>query len=354
MRTIVFSHAYLDPANRGKLRALAGQGVSVTAAFPGGVTGEDGGVRLVPIFAKGDPAQPAALDWNRRALRRLLNDVRPEIIQIEEEPGTQASAAAAAEAARLGIPVVLFSWESLPRRKGFWERRRAGASFTAARGAIGGNALAAELLQAELPNLPVIALPQIGVSPPPPPARPVNPLLAIGYVGRLLPERGVDDLLRACATIMGPWSLTVAGTGPEQESLEALAQRLGLASRIRWLGGVGRSEVAALWPQLDCLVIPSRPTATWTERWSPVLIEAMGHGVVPLVTEGGGLTAVAEGVGVVVKDVEALGEALQSLRAFPEERRQRGSAARQRVLEHYVDAALAQKTVALWRRILGR
>lgn len=351
MRALVLSHAYLDPANRGKLRALAGQGVSLTAAVPGAIAGEDGGVRFVPIPTKGDPSDPDNLRWSRGALKRLLTDFRPDVVQIEEEPGTPAAATASTEAARLGIPVVLFSWESLPRRRSFWERRRAGASFRAARAAIGGNALAAELLQAVNRSMPVIALPQFGVAPPPPLERPAHEQLAIGYVGRLLPERGVDDLLRACATIMGPWSLTVAGTGPEQESLEALTQRLGLASRVRWLGGVGRSVVSALWPELDCLVIPTRRTANWTERWSPVLIDAMAHGIVPIVTQGGGLTAVVEGVGVVVGDIEALELALQSLRAFPEERRRRGAAARQRVLENYIDSALAQKTLALWRLV---
>lgn len=352
MRAIVLSHTYLDPANRGKLRALAGQGVSLAAAVPGGTTGEDAGVRVIPIPATGSASDPGSFTWNRRALKKLLHDFRPDVVQIEEEPGTPVAAATSKEAARLGIPVVLFSWESLPRRAGFWERRRTAASFQAARAAIGGNTLAAALLQSGNKSIPVVVIPQLGVAPPPPLIRPDSERLSIGYVGRLLPERGVDDLLRAAATIMGQWSLTIAGAGPEQEPLEALVQRLGLASRVRWLGGVSRTEISALWSELDCLVIPSRKTATWTERWSPVLIDAMAHGVVPVVTDGGGLTGVVHGVGIVVRDVESLGEALQTLRGFPEERLRRGVAARQRVLEHYVDAALAQETLALWKRIV--
>jgi len=199
----------------------------------------------------------------------------------------------------------------------------------------------------------VATLPQFGVDPPPHLIRPGQAGLAIGYVGRLLPERGVDDLLRACATIMGPWTLTIAGTGPEQEALEALAQRLGLASRIRWLGGIDRTAIAALWPQLDCLAFPSRPSATWTERWSPVLVDAMAHGVVPLVSSGGGLTGVVEGAGLVADGVEAMGEALQALRAYPEERAHRGAMARQRVLDRYIDTAVARETMALWREVLA-
>lgn len=354
MRAIVLSHTYLNPASRGKLRALVGQGCSITAALPGGSVGEDGGVRLAPIPITGDLAEPAALNWNRRAIRRLLSDVHPDVIQIEEEPGTRVAAVAASEAARLGIPVVLFSWQSLPGKRGFWERRRAGSCFAAARAAVGGNAAAAQLLRSRAGNIPVVNMPQIGVAPPPPISREFQESLAIGYVGRLVAERGVDVLLRACASIMGSWSLTVAGTGPEQESLELLAERLGLASRIRWLGGVSRGDIDALWAELDCLVLPSASTATWAERWSPVLVEAMALGVVPLVMAGNALQEVVEGAGVVTQDAESLGLALQSLLAYPAERRERGAAARQRVLERYVDTALARETLALWRQIARR
>lgn len=354
MRAIILSHLYLDPAQRGKLRALAGQGSTVVVAVPGGVAGEDAGIRLAPIPVRGDPAEPEALRWNRRAIRRLLTEFRPDVLQIEEEPATPAAATAAAEAARLGIPVVLFTWESLPGRRGFAERRRAAASLAAARGGIGGNVLAADLLQTQRPGIPVVTIPQLGVAPPPPPVEKTpGPALAIGYVGRLIPERGVDMLLRGCAMVMGHWTLTVAGTGPEQEPLEELAQRLGLASRIRWLGGVSRAEVEALWPSLDCLVIPSRQTGDWAERWSPVLVDAMARGVVPVVTEGSTLHAVVEEAGRAVKDEESLGMALQGLLAYPEERRRLSAAARQRVLERYVDSALAEQTLALWRRVVG-
>jgi glycosyltransferase involved in cell wall biosynthesis len=174
----------------------------------------------------------------------------------------------------------------------------------------------------------------------------------IGYVGRLLPERAVDLLLRACSLLMGPWILTVAGTGPEQEELELLAQRLGLASRIRWLGGVTRADVEALWPNLDCLVLPGRPSGEGVERWSTVLVDAMARGVVPVVMEGGILHAIVADAGKTARDEESLCEALQQLMAFPEERRALGAAARQRVLEHYVDAAIAEQTMALWQQVL--
>lgn len=352
MRAVIVSQAYLDPAQRGKLRALTGLGASVVAAVPGGDAGDDAGVRLAPIPTRGDPAAPAGLRWSRRALRRLFTDFRPDIVQIEEEPPTRAAAAAARESARLGIPAIAFSWESLPPPLGFRERRRAGATLRHCAAVIGGTAHAAQRLADVVPGRPSLVLPQHGIAPPRPAARvTTGEALALGYVGRLLPERGVDLLLRAATTVMGAWSLTVAGTGPEQEPLEELAQKLGLASRIRWLGGIGRDEITALWPTLDALVVPSRLGPQWVDRWSPVLIDAMARQVVPVVMAGSPLASVVEDAGLVVEDEETLGLALQHLLAYPEKRHVLATAARRRILEEYVDDAVARRTLEFWQGV---
>jgi glycosyltransferase involved in cell wall biosynthesis len=210
-----------------------------------------------------------------------------------------------------------------------------------------------ERLRGLLPGRPVIELPQFGVPLPPATDRSPRDVLSIGYIGRLLPDRGVDRLLRACATLLGGWSLTVAGTGPEQEPLELLAQRLGLASRVRWLGGVTREEVIALWEELEVLVLPADPRADGAERWSRVLIEAMARGVIPVVMEGGIAASIVGDAGKHARDDEALEVILQTLRAYPADRARLASVARQRVLDHFVDAALAKGTLNFWERILA-
>lgn len=340
MRAVILSHLYLDPDRRGKLRALAGMGVSLTVAVPGGATTEDAGVRLASI--------PVG---NRKVIRALLADRRPDLIQIEEEPGSEIAVHASSEAARLQIPVV-FCCQDAHRPDGFFARRRARRALRPARGAIAGNALAVEHLRDVLPHIPVIELPQFGVPLPPPVERPPREVLSLGYVGRLLPERAVDRLLRACATLLGGWSLTIAGTGPEQESLELLAQRLGLASRVRWLGGVTREEVEALWEHIEVLVLPADPEAEGAERWSAILVEAMARGVIPVVMEGGIPASIVGDAGKQAKDDEALEVILQTLRAYPADRTRLAAAVRQRVLDHFVDPALATATLKFWERIL--
>lgn len=175
--------------------------------------------------------------------------------------------------------------------------------------------------------------------------------LAIGYLGRLVPERGVDQLLRACNQVMGSWTLTILGTGPAQEPLEVLAQRLGQASRLRWLGGAGREAIERLWAEIDVVVVPSRATPEWVERFHPNLLDAMARGIPGVVTDTGALPELVGDAGWIAADAEGIALGLQHLLADPDRRRRLGLAARERVIRHFSDAAIAERTAAFWRDV---
>jgi len=353
VRAVIISQEYLDPARRGKLRALAGLGCAVTVATPGGESGIDGGVRLAPVPARGDATDASRRVWSRRALTALLRDVRPDIVQIEAEPGTQAAAAATRAAVSLHLPTIAFSWESLARPWSFFERRRRRTTLGAAQGIIGGNRLAVGLLRTEAPAARHAVIPQFGLSLPAAATHTERPGLAIGFIGRLVPERGAELLFRACNQVMGAWTLAVLGTGPEQESLELLAQRLGLSARLRWLGGAGRSQIEQFWQDIDVLAVPSRATQDWVEQFSPLLIEAMAHGVTAVVTDTGALPEIVSDAGMIVSDPESMALAFQHLLADPAMRQRLGEAGRRRVLAHYADTPIAEQTLAFWHEVLA-
>lgn len=366
MRAIVVSPTYIDPATRGKLRALASLGVSLTVAVPArwsptargplleAAWGNDGGLRIVPIPVTAERGE--AVGWKSGDLHRLFADFRPEIIQVEAEAWTPVAAVTTARAARLGIPTTLFAWESVVRRSTFLERWRRTRTLGRVKGLIGGNKLAAQLLAREHPGIPVAVIPQFGLTPPLETRRPDHTELAIGFVGRLIPEKGLDSLFRACVKLLGRWRLTVVGSGPAQESLEQLAERLGIASRVTWRGPVPSAELRQLWPELDCLVVPSRTTPQWVETFNPALVEAMGHGVTVVGTDSGALPEMIDTAGLVVPedDVGALTAALQHLADAPRDRTRLGREARLRVIAEYVDGAVARRTLEFWERVLGR
>jgi glycosyltransferase involved in cell wall biosynthesis len=143
----------------------------------------------------------------------------------------------------------------------------------------------------------------------------------------------------------------VVGTGPAQEELEGLAERLGIAGRVTWLGALPRQRVEGIWPQLDCVVLSSRTAPRWVEAMPRAAIEAMAHGVAVVASAAGALPEIVGSAGIVVPedDVVALAEALQRLHDDPTERERLAAAGRRRVMSEYTDSAIAEKTLRFWR-----
>jgi glycosyltransferase involved in cell wall biosynthesis len=365
VRAVIVSHLYADPANRAKLRSLAGLGVTLAAAVPdrwsssdgvaqGTEWGDDAGVRVVPIPVRGPVGHPERLLWNAQTLQRLLADFRPDVLHIEEEPWTQTAALGLRLARRLGIRSVLSTSQSLPRSFSLAQRFRRERSLRAATGVIGTNRLALALATRRRPAAPHLTLPRLGVTPPPAVPRVPRPALGIGFVGRLVPERGLDLLFRACVGLAGKWTLTVVGTGPSQEELEILAQRLGISARISWLGALPLEAVEDVWPRLDCVVLPARTTQRWVLTVGRAALQAMAHGVAVVATDSGALPELVGDAGRIVpeEDVPALTAALQDLYADRSECERLGSAGRRRILEQFSDDAIAAKTLAFWHSLI--
>lgn len=356
MRALLLSQVYADPAARGKLKALAGRGVAVAAAVPDHWTppglqtqqatiwGDDGGVRTVPVPVRGP-------QWNAGALRRLLADFRPDVFQVEEEPWTAPAATAARVARKLRVPYVVLARESIHVAHGLRAGYRRSRVLAAAAGVIGVNEHAVRLATRGHPDLLNRVVPQLGVPLPLAPQRPTDGGLAVGFFGRLVPEKGLDLLFRACVKLLGRWSIIVVGTGPAQEELEGLAERLGIAGRVTWLGALPRDRVFEVWPRLDCVALPSRTAPHWVEVTPRAALEGMAHGLPVVASASGALPELVGAGGTIVpeEDVAALTAALQRFHDDPGERARLGAAGRRRIMDEYTDSAIAEKTLAFWR-----
>ncbi|HET7790344.1 MAG TPA: glycosyltransferase [Gemmatimonadales bacterium] len=364
-RVLVVSHAYVDPAARGKLRALAARGLEVTVAVPQHWRERDlgrvrtttwerqSGVELFPIPA-GSDGDPERARFGGRALAALVRDKRPDLIQIEEEPWTKPAAQLASLARRLAIPVTLFTWDNVGGSRPLGARWRRGRVLRRLAGLVAGSTDAAALVRRTRPDLPVAVVSQLGVAVPTAPPHAAHEGLAIGCVGRLVPEKGVHTLLEALARNRAEaWHLVVAGDGPERERLEAHASRLRLAARVRWLGALPPEHIQGLWKELDVLVVPSRASAAWAERSGLLVAEAMAHEVAVVGAKVGALPEVIGDAGLVVpaEDPAALAAALAEL-GDPARHRALAQAGRARALKHYSDDAVAEVTLRFWREIV--
>lgn len=366
-RVLVLSHTYVPPAHRGKLRALAAQGLEVTVAVPQrwhepwfgraiDTTWErQGGLEIFPLpgRAMGEGTLETAT-YRGRHLRLLLRDRRPDLVQIEEEPTTAVARQVLAGARRLDIPAVLYTQHNVPRDLGFWGRLKHRRMLRRFRGVIAGSDAAGELVRAAAAGVPIAVIPQLGAEPPHEPVHTPHEGLAIVCIGRLVHRKGLDNLLQALALNRGAaWQLTVVGDGPERRPLERLASELRLAARVRWTGGLPAAEVARLWPELDVLVQPSRALPDWRETNGYPLIEAMAHEVAVIGTASGVLPELIGDAGVVVPagDVPALAAALERLSDW-QARTDLAGAARARALRLYSDDAIAERTLEFWRQLI--
>jgi glycosyltransferase involved in cell wall biosynthesis len=277
-------------------------------------------------------------------LHRELQALAPDLLHFDEEPYNLATWLALRLARRASVPATFFTWQNLHRRYpppfAAFER----TNYRAVRIAIAGNQDAAAVLRRKGFAGEIAVIPQFGVDPelfspgaPPQPGRP----LQIGYAGGLLPEKGLDDLLYACAGLRGDWQLTLMGEGDARRALEALAGALGIVPHVVF---AGRSDSTAL---------PSRTTPTWKEQFGRVLIEAMACETVVVGSDSGEIPHVIGDAGLIFPegDRAALTAQLQQLHDDPELRGQLGGAGRARVCERFTMAQVAAQTVAVYYRM---
>jgi glycosyltransferase involved in cell wall biosynthesis len=153
--------------------------------------------------------------------------------------------------------------------------------------------------------------------------------LILGYVGRLVPEKGLSTVLKAMSAAPSSVVLFIIGEGPEQPSLEQEVQALGLGDRVSFLGRKSMPQVARFLNGIDVLALMSRTAPTWKEQFGRVIIEAQACGVPIIGSDSGAIPGVVGGGGWVVPegDSASLTSLLNRLAQYPEEVRAASEAA---------------------------
>lgn len=210
-------------------------------------------------------------------------------------------------------------------------------------------AIRAELLEAGYRPERIHDLPN-GVPVPEPPWEPHARSKAV-FVGRLAPEKAIQDLIDAWPIVLASRpeaTLTIVGEGPERQKLEQRVTRLGVSASVSLPGMVG--EVTPTLREHDLFVLPSRE-----EGMSIALLEAMALGM-PLAA-----TAIPGNQGLVRDGVEgrlfspgdpaALATALLSQWDDPSRAVVMGHEARRRVIAEFSIAAVARRHLELFARL---
>ncbi len=370
MRVAVVSHTYVLEANRGKFKSLAGSaGIELLLVAPMLWKNRDIGqvVRLEP--GRGSPFQtiglrawslgwPSVFIYEPLSLFRCLSGFQPHVIQLEEEPWSVAALEVSVVSAVLNVPLVFFTWENVDRWLPWPLRLIRRLILRRARGGIAGSAEAMSLLRRHGFPHHVSVLPQLGVD-----ASVFRPGerasrsegVVVGYVGRLVRQKGLLVLLEAVARLQDHVRLLVVGSGPLKGELIRQAAGLRLSGRFELCDGVRHVDVPQYLNRMSVLVLPSLTTSTWKEQFGHVLIEAMACGVPVIGSDSGAIPEVIGDAGLVVRegDVAELTSTLRRLLSDPGLREELSARGRARVLWQYTDNSIALRLAAVWQTVLS-
>jgi phosphatidylinositol alpha-1,6-mannosyltransferase len=290
------------------------------------------------------PALRAARHW------------RPQVIQAGH---VYLAPLAALLARRLGVPYIVFAYgqevwrDGQPMGVAALDRRlRGGVLRSAAKVLVPGSFTAGLLDHWQVARERMVHTPY-GAEPRPPSAPPSGSTLL--SVGRLVPRKGIDMVIRALRCLPPDVGYRVVGSGPDLARLRDVARTEGAAGRVVFLGRLDAAALVDEYKHCALLVQPARRTpAGELEGYGLVYFEAAAWGR-PVIAgrSGGEVDAVVDGeTGVLVdgESVPAIAEAIRGLLADPARLHALGAAGRRRVetthnwarAAEVVDAVLAE------------
>jgi len=340
---VVISQSCLAAINRAPYRRLADLGWKVQIVAPDKFTSSGFARRAEPAIP-GDPPitlLPISSDhprlWTFRGLGELLERLQPKIAVLDVDPGSRLAVQVGRLQRSWGGVTTCISCDNMPRTA-FTEMGR-GLRPAVKYGLVKGiTALASQYVDHvfAISNDIVEVMKTRGfgnrVSQIPLGFEPSvffpnsNARLAVrerlglrtttfAYFGRLIPEKGVDLLLKALAELKDhPWQLMVDEfkhyRHPYVEQLKSSIVGLGIQGRVVYFDGA-HHEIADYMNAADVIVVPSRANAHWKEQYGRVAPEAMACGKLVVVSDSGALPQLVGEYGLVFRAGD--GSALKEL-----------------------------------------
>jgi len=372
MNVLVISHTYITKIGREKWRELVRlYGVNLRIVVPtvwkdylftiryDEQRDDELKMHDLPVWFSG---KEAAHLYKSTTL--TMNEFTPDILHVEE--GTDAfSYYQALHLKRFYAPkakTLFFTWMNFEKTLKFpftyFERYNLRHSDAA----ICGNADARDILQRKGFEKPVHVMPLLGLDPELFQKRDGSEMrnelscegLVIGFIGRFVPEKGVLDLVDACATLQMPFTLLMIGGGALEEDIRKRAAERGIADKLRIVLSVPHKEIPRYINAMDMLVLPSYTVAHWKEQFGQVLVQAMAsevpvlgstHAEIPNVIGDAGLTFEERNLGDLTKKLHVLAESREL-------REEYGPKGRERVLANYTNTRIAERTYSVYQHLL--
>jgi glycosyltransferase involved in cell wall biosynthesis len=175
----------------------------------------------------------------------------------------------------------------------------------------------------------------------------------VGYLGRFVPEKGLDVLTGALDKLEGDWRAMFVGAGPMEPQLRRWATRHG--DRVRLCTDVTHDHVPAYLNAMTVLCAPSQTTPNWKEQFGRMVVEAFATGLPIIGSDSGEIPFVIKDAGVVVgeKDIDGWARELGRLLASPRQRRELADRGLERARDEFAWPAVARQYLNFFQKILS-
>jgi alpha-maltose-1-phosphate synthase len=185
--------------------------------------------------------------------------------------------------------------------------------------------------------------------------------IRILFVGRLVFEKGVLDLIKAFSQLLKKnlnVELIIVGSGTPkmQIQIRQLVENLKIGDKVKFLGSIEYSHMPKIHNLADVFCLPSIPTKNWAEQFGYSMVEAMACGKAVISTSSGSIPEVVKDrlTGLLVKPNNPLELeiALEELVKDANEREVFGNNARKWVLQSFEANKIAEKLADIYRKFL--
>ena len=318
-------------------------------------------IKRINVFRPGSIPTHLYRSWFISLLRRQ----KPDAIYVHQEPyGLSSFQLCLANYLTDNKPIGFYAAQNILKAYPFpirqieqWVFRRSSFAFPVTQGAL-------EVLRAKGYQHPAEVLPlaidfglyhpdleskseqraRLGISP---------DRFVLGYVGRLVEEKGLNTLFEALDQLKGvAWELVLIGSGPFEGMLRQKAEKINAGNgSVRFIGYVPHEETPLWLRAFDVLVLPSETRGNWKEQFGRVLIEAMACGTAVIGSSSGEIPNVIQATGggriFPERDAAALAQDLNLLVGSPEMLRSLEYQGQRSVAELYDQKRLVRKFAAV-------
>jgi phosphatidyl-myo-inositol dimannoside synthase len=176
----------------------------------------------------------------------------------------------------------------------------------------------------------------------------------VGYLGRFVPEKGVELLTQALDRAGSDWRAMFVGGGPLESTLRDWGTRHG--DRVRIVTGVSHENVPAHLNAMTLLCAPSQTIPIWKEQFGRMIVEGFACGVPIIGSDSGEIPFVIKDSGIVVgeNDVDGWSRAISDLLGDPSRREELASRGLNRARDEFNWTAVARRHLEFFGALLNR